>query len=138
MTVDKQFDFYILNIPVTTIANGANASPTVQVGNEYDFEVVSFRGVIQKAADTTGSVLCTPKLSGGLNLVENALNLYMFCQTAGAQGEMNAYPIIIPWAGSIIPASTKVIFDMTNNAGADVFVQLGFIGRKCFKNGLNA
>lgn len=135
MQIDKPLDLFILNCAVTTISNGATSSPTVQVGNEYDFEITSFRGVIYKAADATGSVLCTPKLSGGLNLVENPINLYMFCQTAGAQGEMDSYPIVVPWAGSILPANTRVTFEITNNSGADVSVQLAFVGRKIFKGG---
>jgi hypothetical protein len=138
MELDKQFDFYVLNTAVTTIANTANSAPSVQIGNEYDFEVTAFRGVIRKAADATGDLLCTPKLSGGLNLVENPLNLYMFCQLAGAQGETASFPITVPWVGAIIPANTRVIFEITNNTGADVFVQVAFVGRKIFKNGLKA
>lgn len=131
--MDKQLDFYILNTPNTSIANAASASPTIQVGNEYDFEITSFRGVIYKAADATGAITCIPKLSGGLNLVENAINLYMFCQTAGAQGEMDSVPIVVPWAGAILPANTRVTFEITNSSGATVEVQLAFVGRKIFK-----
>jgi hypothetical protein len=133
MNIDKPLDLFILDTPYTLVSSGTTGSPTVQVGNEYDFEITSLRGVIYKAADATGPVLCTPKLSGGLNLVENPINLYMFCQTAGAQGEMNAYPIVVPWAGAILPANTRITFEIANTSGADVNVQLAFVGRKIFK-----
>lgn len=133
MNIDKPLDLFILNCANTSIANGATASPTVQVGNEYDYEITALTGVIYKAADATGAVLCTPKLSGGLNLVENPLNLFMICKLAGAQGETDSYPIVVPWAGAILPANTRVSFEVTNNSGATIEVQLAFVGRKIFK-----
>ncbi|HES60271.1 MAG TPA: hypothetical protein ENO18_07555 [Caldithrix sp.] len=128
------FNLYILALEnQLAVANGATVSPEAQIGNEYDFEVTEIRGSIYKAADATGPVLGTIKLSGGIYVNENPIDLYSFLNRTGAQGEGESYPIRIPWTQCIIPSGTKVSADIVNNSGAAVNVQIYFVGRKIFK-----
>jgi len=124
--------FYILSLPFqTAVTNGTTVSPEVQIGNEYDFEIYEVRASIYKLAVPTGPVLCSLKLSGGVNLTENPTDLFAIASQNIAN--YSGYPIKLA-VGDIIESSTKVIAEITNNSGANVNVQIQLIGRKIFKS----
>ena len=127
------FNFYILNFAHQNgIANAATGSAEVQVGNEYDFEVTEFRAIINGATDVTGPLLINLKLSGGVYLNENPLDVFSFAGISGAIGDNSMQSIRVPWAGAIIPSATKVTVDWTNSSGQTLDFGIILIGRKIF------
>lgn len=126
-------NLYILNTVNTSIASLGTPTLELQIGNEYDFEVVQIMAKIYDATTQAGAVLCSIRLSGGQYLTENPLDLNMFATISGAGVSMENYGIRVPWTGAILPSNTKVFFDLNNLTGDTVEVQLAIIGRKIWK-----
>lgn len=129
----NKLDLYILNTVDTSIASTATPTLELVVGNEYDFEIVAMHVKIYKAADQTGPVLGSIRLSGGQYLTENPLDLNMFAVLTGAQGETDKQPLRVPWVGAILPFNTKIFIDVNNLSGNTITLQVAFIGRKIWK-----
>ncbi len=118
------------------IAAAGTVTPSIDIANDSNFELLEIRAVLHKAASFTGNVLLLMQTSSGDLFSNVGIDLCAFASTE--QDSFSGYPIRLSEPIKI-PANTKLSLQITNNGGEEITncqVQLWGYKRDIDGNGL--
>lgn len=120
---------FVYTTTVQTVASaGGTANPTINLSNDYDFELFQIRGSLIMDTAPDGEILAQLQVSNG-DLWSNA-PIDLLAVASSQQANFSGIPVELP-TPMIIEKNSKIVVNLTNNDSAtDVKVQVQLWGFK--------